>query len=327
VRILLVHNSFRSFVEVDRDILASEHDVEELDLSNPWRIVTLPIRLARNDLVFNWFASLHSLLPTVVGRLMGKKVITVAGGYDTASEPDINFGHMRHPWKQYVVRVICRLSTVISTKSFYALDNIQQNVHPKTPVIVTFHGVRFPPQGPAEREPLVITIGQIRRVNLSRKGLEVFAKAAALVPEARFIMAGEILDDSIDYLRSIAPPNLEIRGKLSLNELDELYARASVYVQASSHESFGLTVVEAMAAGAFVVVSRRASLPEVAGPDAVFVDETDPASVADGIRIALARPPELRAEFARQARERYPLERRRKELLSVVDGVLTGRLG
>ena len=327
MRILFVHNSLRSFVEMDREILQSEHEVDEFDLSRPVRILSLPWRLARADLVFNWFASLHSFFPTVLGRLMGKKVITVVGGYDAANEPDINFGHMHHPWKRYVVRIICRLSTVISTKSQFALENIQTNINPKRPIVLTYHGVRFPAQGPAEREPLVITVGQIRRVNLARKGLEVFVRAAALVPEAQFLVAGEILDDAVVYLRSIAPPNLEIRGRLSHAELDDLYASASVYVQASAHESFGLTVVEAMAAGAFVVVSRKASLPEVAGPDAIFVDETDPAAVAEGIRAALARPSELRAQFAAQARDRYPVERRRTELLELVEAVRSGRYG
>jgi glycosyltransferase involved in cell wall biosynthesis len=136
---------------------------------------------------------------------------------------------------------------------------VEENVRCKTRIELIPLGVQFPPQGESQREPIVLTIGQIRRVNLVRKGVEVFTRAAALVPDARFLMVGQVMDDSVMYLRSFAPPNLEIRDHVSQEELDRLYSTASVYVQASAHESFALTVVEAMAAGDIPVVSRRAT--------------------------------------------------------------------
>jgi glycosyltransferase involved in cell wall biosynthesis len=318
MRILFVHNSLRTFVRFDRDILASEHDVDEMDFSVPARIVSLPWRLARADLLFIWFASLHSFFPALLGRAAGKPVISVVGAYDAANIPEINFGHMGHPWKRYVVRSICGASTVLVCNSEYARATVEQNIRPRAPIRVIPHGVQFPPLGQPEREPLVLTVGQIRRVNLARKGLEVFAQAAALVPEARFVIVGEIMDGSADYLRAMGPANLEIRDEVPQAELEDLYARASVYVQASVHESFGLTVVESMAAGDVPVVSRRGSLPEVAGPDAIFVDETDPKSVADGIRQGLQMTGKARRVIATYARERFPLENRRRSLIDLV---------
>jgi glycosyltransferase involved in cell wall biosynthesis len=58
-------------------------------------------------------------------------------------------------------------------------------------------------------------------------------------------------------------------------------------------EGFGLPVAEAMACGAPVVVSNRGALPEVAG-DAGVVTGVDAASVAEGLRRALAEGPALR---------------------------------
>jgi len=318
MRILFVHNSLRTFVRFDRDILASEHEVDEMDLSVPGRIVSLPWRLARADLVFIWFASLHSFFPALLGRAAGKPVISVVGAYDAANIPEINFGHMGHPWKKHVVRSICGASTVLICNSEYARETVARNIRPRAPIRVIPHGVQFPPRGRPEREPLILTVGQIRRVNLARKGLEVFARAAALVPEARFLIVGQIMDGSADYLRSIGPSNLEIRDEVPEAELDDLYARASVYVQASVHESFGLTVVESMAAGDVPVVSRRGSLPEISGPNAIFVDETDPKSVAGGIQRGLQATGEARQAIATYARERFPLENRRQSLLDLV---------
>ena len=68
-------------------------------------------------------------------------------------------------------------------------------------------------------------------------------------------------------------------------------------------EGFGLPVVEAMACGVPVIVSRCSSLPEVAGDAALYVDPRDPGSIADGI-LRLTSDPSLRASLARAGRER-----------------------
>ena len=54
-----------------------------------------------------------------------------------------------------------------------------------------------------------------------------------------------------------APPNVTLTGWVEEDELDALYRRAAVYVQASRHEGFGLSVAEAMLAGDIPVVTAR----------------------------------------------------------------------
>jgi glycosyltransferase involved in cell wall biosynthesis len=57
-------------------------------------------------------------------------------------------------------------------------------------------------------------------------------------------------------------------GYLPLNELSGFLGGAALVVYPSLGEGFGLPVLEAMAAGAAVLTTRRLSLPEVGG-DAV----------------------------------------------------------
>lgn len=71
-------------------------------------------------------------------------------------------------------------------------------------------------------------------------------------------------------------------------DLSALYAAASVFCYPSLFEGFGLPVLEAMAQGTPVVTSRGISTEEVAGGNAVLVEPTDVASIADGIDAALA---------------------------------------
>jgi glycosyltransferase involved in cell wall biosynthesis len=80
-------------------------------------------------------------------------------------------------------------------------------------------------------------------------------------------------------------------GYITDAELGALYNLASFFVYPSFYEGFGLPPLEAMACGCPVVVSRAASLPEVCGDAAVYVDPFDIDSIAAGIaRVAGDEP-------------------------------------
>lgn len=70
----------------------------------------------------------------------------------------------------------------------------------------------------------------------------------------------------------IAPPLIIRPGFIPDSELVDIYNLASVYVQPSYAEGFGLPVLEAMACGTPVICSRTHSLPEVAGDAALYFD-------------------------------------------------------
>lgn len=72
-------------------------------------------------------------------------------------------------------------------------------------------------------------------------------------------------------------------GKVSQEELIWLYQNAEALVHPSYYEGFGLTPLEAMSAGCPVVVSKAASLPEVCGDAAVYVDPFCIKDIAKGI--------------------------------------------
>ena len=74
-----------------------------------------------------------------------------------------------------------------------------------------------------------------------------------------------------------------------ISELEKwvLYKKAIATVIPSLYEGFGIPVLEAMACGTPVVISKVASLPEVGGDAATYVDPHDPASIAAGIKSAI----------------------------------------
>ncbi|HLX29242.1 MAG TPA: glycosyltransferase family 1 protein [Casimicrobiaceae bacterium] len=69
--------------------------------------------------------------------------------------------------------------------------------------------------------------------------------------------------------------------------LPDLYAGAALFVFPSLYEGFGLPPLEAMACGVPVLVSNRASLPEVVGDAAILIDPDRPEETRDAIERVL----------------------------------------
>jgi glycosyltransferase involved in cell wall biosynthesis len=103
-------------------------------------------------------------------------------------------------------------------------------------------------------------------------------------------------------LRLAGPKVRTRRLSLSDEELRLAYAGAIALVYPSRYEGFGLPVAEAMACGCPVITTKRASLPEVAGDAALYVDPDDP----QGLREALdaVREPDRRAAMAARGERR-----------------------
>lgn len=83
-------------------------------------------------------------------------------------------------------------------------------------------------------------------------------------------------------------------GYVPEEDLAKIYNLAHLMAYPSFYEGFGLPPLEAMACGCPVVVSKAASLPEVCGDAAYYVDPEEVTSIAGGISKVLSDE-ELRA--------------------------------
>ena len=75
-------------------------------------------------------------------------------------------------------------------------------------------------------------------------------------------------------------------GAVPHHETVDFYRAADVFVYPSFNETFGLPLLEAMAAGCPVVTSDVTSMPEIAGDGALVVNPYDPEAIADAIVVA-----------------------------------------
>jgi phosphatidyl-myo-inositol alpha-mannosyltransferase len=125
-----------------------------------------------------------------------------------------------------------------------------------------------------------------------RKGLEVLLEAfRRLDRDAVLWVAGE--GPNTSALAAAAPPGVEWLGRISDQELAQRLRAATVFCAPSLHgESFGVVLLEAMAAGTPVVASDISGYRDVArhAKEAVLVPGGDPAALAEGLRQVLDDP-------------------------------------
>ena len=138
-------------------------------------------------------------------------------------------------------------------------------------------------QPPSQTEPYLLYPARPWRHKNHGRLFEAFALLRRDRPELRLVLTGEGDFGSL-------PGGVEARGRVSADELVELYRGAASLVFPSLYEGFGMPVVEAMACGCPVASSNVTSLPEVVGDAARLFDPLDPQAIAAAVEDVLRDP-------------------------------------
>ncbi|HXZ81850.1 MAG TPA: glycosyltransferase family 1 protein [Terriglobales bacterium] len=107
--------------------------------------------------------------------------------------------------------------------------------------------------------------------------LQIFASLRQILPTMRLLrVGGDFTADQASMARRLGIREaIDVLPRLTPQLLASVYRRASLLLQPSESEGFGLPVVEAMACGTPVVASDIPALREVGGDAAVFCPLTD----------------------------------------------------
>jgi len=319
---------FRSFMQQDLDVLKQEFDVKlvnfcvsPLDLKATCAaFYNLNIGIAWADVIFCWFAGSEAFFATAFSQVYHKKTAVVVGGGDVTAIPEIGYGAPLGPKGRFYTTFVLNRATKVLPYSKDAERNVFRFLKHAGKVELVYLGIDTEKFYPSEtKRDEAITVSAVRHQTIKRKGLETFVKSAAYLPEVKFFLIGQFLDDSINYLRSIASKNVVFTGFISESELIECYQEAKVYAQVSAHEAFGVALAEAMACGCVPVVTDRGAIPEVVGETGIYVPHGDAAATAEGIKRALESNNGIVAQ--RRIGQMFTLDKRRKGLLKAINAL------
>ena len=130
--------------------------------------------------------------------------------------------------------------------------------------------------------PYIVFVGRLSK----EKGVELLADTAKLLPECKFVVAGNGPDD--ECLKNI--PNITLKGFLTGDELSSLMANAKLLIAPSvCYENCPLSILEAHSMGVPVVTMNSGGMAELVenGQTGVLASSPDAEAVARATRKCL----------------------------------------
>jgi glycosyltransferase involved in cell wall biosynthesis len=249
--------------------------------STAWEQLSLPrlVRASRADVLF---------APAYTGPLRCPVPMVVAI-YDVsfAAHPEW-FGWREGLRRRLVTRLAARRAARVLTTSLFSREEISRCLNvPASKIDVVYPGVDAPlPRNGTEN--LVLYVGSLFVRRHIPELIEGFARVARRRPDVRLEIVGDNrtvpridLDALVDA--SGAGHRIALRSYVPDDDLAVLYGRAQAFVFLSEYEGFGLTPLEALAAGVPIVVLDTPVAREVYGDAALYLPRAEPALVADAI--------------------------------------------
>jgi len=163
------------------------------------------------------------------------------------------------------------------------------------------------PSGPPSpvQPPLIFSVG----IHHPRKGHATLLRALSRLRDLDWqaVVVGRVHEPSAyEALKALEAelalgPRLRVLGEATREELDQLYAQATIFALATEYEGYGIVFDEALVRGLPIVSCRTGAVPETVPHEAgLLVPVGDGAAFADALRSLLTDEP-LRLGMARKA--------------------------
>ena len=270
----------------------------------------------------------HHLGGTVPPTVSQPAVLTV---YDLQplTHPE-RFGAVKRRWLNVVLPQSVRRSRSVFTLSRFVGRQLQDHlgtpdeqvvVVPPGPLPVGVTGALDGPSPVAqagtvcERYGLVGPVLLYPAITYGHKNHQVLVRALPQVlarhPTATLVCTGRPgpVDHEVVSLAQALGVGPAVRrlGRIPRADLAELYRVASALVFPSTHEGFGLPLLEAMEHGCPIVAADASAIPEIVGAHGQLLDPADPTAWAEAITALLDGPAHRRtlADAASAGRARF----------------------
>lgn len=318
--VILLSRVDSSFVRRDLAILQAHFETSYV----PWTYPGGPMKLARlastDTVVVSWFAGAHAATAAISRKILGTRTIVQLGGYDCTALRDIEYGAFLDPLRSMLVGTAVRWSDAVVAVDQSLVFELSRHypISRRVDVLPTGYDSAFW-AATESKQDLVLTVGTIDRSNAVRKGFYTFARAAATLTKARFVLVGRAADTAVvSDLRKLSRDRLEIPGAVSDISLRAYYRNARVYCQLSRFEGLPNALCEAMLCECVPVGTEVGGIPTAIGNTGEYCRYGDAADSVAAIERALGRN-----GYGARARimNDFPVERREKGLVDLVLGL------
>ena len=244
------------------------------------------------------------------GPLFRERQMVVIHDAATMATPS-NYGKAFRLWYRTMIGQLMHHSRLVTTVSRFSADELVRHFgRPRNGIEVVPESGEHILRLPADRRILqrlgleqgrfVLAVGSRAR----NKNLKATRAAMALLNDTGLnVVAVGASNQRVFAETGSDGINPIFTGYLTDPELRALYESAFCFVFPSLYEGFGLPPLEAMTCGCPVIVSDRASLPEVCAGGALYCDPDDPSTIAATVRSLLASK-NLRDEMIAKGKQR-----------------------
>lgn len=279
------------------------------------------------------FAGYWSLLPTLFGKIFGKKSIIISHGTDCANMTSFQYGSLGKKYLKSFCKLsfqltdlICPVSTsLVKTENHFhnKPNEIKQGIlvffpNLKTPFKVIHNGldIDFWKSTSYNKKPnSFLAVFSNKQYQL--KGGDLIFTMAHRMKDCSFEIVG--LEKPI-FLKN-TPENITFLGHITKDKLKEKYIEHEFYFQLSSFEGFGLSLCEAMLGQCIPIGSSVNMIPEIIGENGYIIDSKNAFELEE--ILIYAKMKANKKEMALKAQEsiinRFSLEKRSDKLLNTLE--------
>jgi glycosyltransferase involved in cell wall biosynthesis len=207
----------------------------------------------------------------MVAKWINVPSLVSLGGGELVYLADIDYGTQRSWFRRWIIGQALRRATLVSGASKFQNQLTKSNGIPPEKIRLLRLGidrVRFnPAKTPDWDRPTILQAASLEPVKNQALLLDVFRIVLEERSDVRLMIAGG--GHLEENLREIAA-DFEVQemvtwlGPVDHVDMPDVYRQASVYMQTSRYESFGISVIESQACGLPVLGTPVGILPEVA---------------------------------------------------------------
>jgi len=183
-------------------------------------------------------------------------------------------------YNRWQYRLIARHSKHIVTVSNFSKNQIIQYCKAKTENVSVIYSSWFHYKNitadysvfeefPILSKPFYFSVGSLSK----RKNLKWIFEYAQKHSEQLFAISGTSLSTvKVNEIDGMIPKNIILLGYLDDSKVKALMTKCKAFILPSYYEGFGLTPLEALSCGAQIIIAKAASLPEIYGNTAHYID-------------------------------------------------------